>query len=380
MPRRRLYLLLGAAGSALLMTAAGALFCNLSLHLRTHCSGLARSILLRTALLCGILAGVLVLLFLAIYLYQRDKAAELAADRERYLLFSRLAGAWLLEFDYAARRIRLMGDPRSGGAVPEELGRPQSPGQMQALCHPEDRAKLSDLLRHPPAPGREALLECRFRLPGGRYGWHECRAMAIFDGRGRPVRLMARLENIDRRKAREEALMARSTLDDLTGLLNKSAVALRVDEFLSSQAAPSGGALLMLDLDDFKSINDTRGHASGDQALLLTAGVLRELFRETDVLGRAGGDEFLVFLPGVSDPGNCWRKAEALCDTLERRARASDCCPALTCSVGVAIAPDDGDRFSDLFDAADTAMYAAKRQGKNACRLSRRGETRPPSC
>ena len=97
------------------------------------------------------------------------------------------------------------------------------------------------------------------------------------------------------------------------GLLNRSAVALRVEEWTQSPQAKEGGALFMLDLDDFKSINDTLGHTLGDKALLLTAHTLREAFRDSDILGRAGGDEFLVFLSGTNSLELLSSRAEALC-------------------------------------------------------------------
>lgn len=125
----------------------------------------------------------------------------------------------------------------------------------------------------------------------------------------------------------------------------------------------------MLDLDNFKLINDTMGHASGDRALLLTARTLRETFRDSDILGRAGGDEFLVFMSGVNTPELAASRAEALCLALTQKLEESDCGFSLTCSVGISLYPQDGDSYSTLFEAADAAMYQAKREGKNAYRL-----------
>ena len=345
------------------LPAAGILFSDILRLLHLNLGVQAGPLLLRTAILCALLGGAAAAALLLVYSACRGKAAVLAADRERYYLFSRLAGAWLLEFDYVGCRMWISG---AGDGI---LLRPQPPGRFFSLFHPDDRAKLAELLRRPPEAGQEATLECRVRLPGGAYFWHECRSIALFDRHSRPVRLMARLENIQNRKAREESLLMRSSLDPLTGLLNKSAAALRVDEFLSSRASRTG-ALFMLDLDNFKSINDIYGHTAGDQALLLTAQVLREHFRGGDMIARVGGDEFLVFLPGVSDREPCLRKAGALCSLLREQAAARGLPPVFTCSVGVALCPEDGSCFSALFDAADSAMYAAKRAGKNACRLS----------
>lgn len=237
--------------------------------------------------------------------------------------------------------------------------------QLQALVHPDDWKDLADLGRKPPAPDRELRLELRLRHKGGRYVWYECKLIAVYSGRGRALLLMGQLENIDPRKAREAMLIARSTLDDLTGLLNRRAFALRVEEWLHSPCAREGGALLMLDLDDFKIVNDTAGHTGGDQALVLTAKVLRTAFRSTDLLCRAGGDEFLVFMTGVRNECVAARKADEVCRELEQRSREEGCVP-FTCSVGIAMAAQNMSHFPELFDAADAAMYRTKRAGKNS--------------
>lgn len=241
--------------------------------------------------------------------------------------------------------------------------------QLRALVHPDDLCKLRDLKDNPPPPNQEVSLELRFLHTQGGYTWYESRTVTTFDKHNRPVTLLGRFENIDSRKRREASLISRSTRDDLTGLLNRSAVALRVEEWTQSPQAKEGGALFMLDLDDFKSINDTLGHTLGDKALLLTAHTLREAFRDSDILGRAGGDEFLVFLSGTNSLELLSSRAEALCQALCRHSNESAIGFPITCSVGISLYPQDGNSYATLFEAADAAMYQAKRDGKNAYHL-----------
>lgn len=184
------------------------------------------------------------------------------------------------------------------------------------------------------------------------------------------------LYSVQRRKTRllaeeRERYYRSSRLDCLTGLLNKGVFACEVDQFIREDSAlQRRGALLVIDLDNFKAINDTCGHAAGDCSLLLTARLLGEVFPPSALLGRAGGDEFVAWLPGVSDPGALHRRASDLCRALRLHSEDMLQQGLLSCSVGASLYPRDGACFSALFDAADAAMYEAKKQGKNTCALA----------
>lgn len=162
-----------------------------------------------------------------------------------------------------------------------------------------------------------------------------------------------------------------SRQDSLTGLLNKSTLHIEIDKFTGSDPARvRRAALLLVDLDNFKSVNDTCGHATGDRALLLTARLLCEMFPCPELPGRVGGDEFAVWLPDTSDPARLQGRALELCRELADRSGEPETGRMFSCSVGAAFYPADGITFSDLFDAADSAMYRAKHQGKNTCVLA----------
>ena len=181
----------------------------------------------------------------------------------------------------------------------------------------------------------------------------------------------AQRENTRQLAEERERYYRSSRQDCLTGLLNKGVFACEVDQFIRADSAlQRRGALLVIDLDNFKAINDTCGHAAGDCSLLLTARLLGEVFPTSALLGRAGGDEFVVWLPGLSDPGALHRRAADLCRALRLHSEELLRQGQLSCSVGASLYPRDGACFSALFDAADAAMYEAKRQGKNTCALA----------
>jgi len=154
-----------------------------------------------------------------------------------------------------------------------------------------------------------------------------------------------------------------ATTDGLTGLFNHAFFlqALR-QELLRSRRQGLKAALLLLDLDDFKRVNDQRGHVEGDRALMRATAVLRESVRGIDIAARYGGEEFAVLLPDTSRLG-ALVVAERIRQRLEERFARSR--PQLTVSGGIAVFPEDASAPADLIVRADAALYAAKAAGKN---------------
>jgi diguanylate cyclase (GGDEF)-like protein/PAS domain S-box-containing protein len=157
--------------------------------------------------------------------------------------------------------------------------------------------------------------------------------------------------------------------DALTDLPNRTLLQDRIDQGISL-ARRAGGtlALLFVDLDHFKSINDSLGHAVGDELLKEIARRLSRVVRETDTVGRLGGDEFLVLLPGA-DAQAAAHVAQKVVDACARPCVLGAHSLTVTPSVGVALYPKDGADFEELLKSADAAMYQAKEQGRNAYRF-----------
>lgn len=333
------------------------------------CGSRAPWILHHAVLLCfwGAVSAGFLMLAAGLFLEARRRST---AEHSQLYLLSHFANTFLFEYRFQSRTLTFSDNLPQDLGLDVQLEGAACSARLRMLVHPEDHCKLRALAEDPPAPREETLQELRLLHGDEGYAWYECRVAATYDRHGRPVSLLGRFENIDDRKRREASLVARSTRDDLTGLLNRSAVMLRVEEWLQSPKAEEGGALFMLDLDNFKTINDSQGHTAGDRALLLTARVLRETFRESDILGRAGGDEFLVFMPGVNSPELASSLAERLCRALSQHPGRFGKSSPFTCSVGISLCPQDGNSYAALFEAADAAMYQAKRKGKNSYRLS----------
>lgn len=167
---------------------------------------------------------------------------------------------------------------------------------------------------------------------------------------------------VDRKQKSE--LQQKADTDLLTGLTNKAATERMIKEYMSKN--PNGiGVLFIVDVDNFKKINDTMGHAFGDEVLKELGHQLRGMFRALDVVGRFGGDEFIVFMTDVKDPSAIKRNADRLRDFFRNFKAGEYVKYSVGASIGAAVFSEDGKDFDSLFKTADKALYVVKKRGKN---------------
>ncbi len=159
--------------------------------------------------------------------------------------------------------------------------------------------------------------------------------------------------------------------DPLTRLPNRVLFENRCDQTLAlARRNPRSFALLVLDLDHFKTVNDTLGHEAGDQLLQLFAQRVQSLLRDSDTFARVGGDEFMLLLPELASPGDAVRVAQRLVDATDAPFTLAHRPHTVGVSIGVALYPDHGTTVADLQRAADAAMYEAKNQGRRSFALA----------
>lgn len=168
------------------------------------------------------------------------------------------------------------------------------------------------------------------------------------------------LDSLKKQEELQQALK-RARTDSLTTVLNHQGIQDAISDSLANAGAPS--ALLVIDLDNFKSINDNYGHAAGDRLLRQVGKILRSSVRADDLVGRIGGDEFLVYFHNISSVPEITSRAHQLCKAIYELSHDFD--RPISCSIGIAIAPDDGTDYPTLFNHADTLAYQAKSNGKN---------------
>lgn len=162
-----------------------------------------------------------------------------------------------------------------------------------------------------------------------------------------------------------EDLQNKADTDLLTDLYNKAATERMIKEYLLGEGKNNVSMLFVLDVDDFKKINDTRGHAFGDQVLAQFGHQIRAWFRVNDILGRIGGDEFMIFIKDVKDPELIRREGSRIMQFFEGFNVGEYTKYSPTASVGGAVYPTDADDFESLYKAADKAVYKSKKDGKN---------------
>ena len=235
--------------------------------------------------------------------------------------------------------------------------------------HPDDLPAIQDLIRQ--VRTRSATVSVDVRIAGrdAKYLWTRITATSCTDENGNIARIVGMLQDVDALKRAEFALKERAEQDALTKLYNKASTQQLVTEYLSVRQPDSLSALLLLDLDNFKLINDRYGHLYGDAVLAQVGQTLKKTFRSQDVIGRIGGDEFLVLLRDIPNEELVTNRCRQLVDTLRQLLREHVPQLNVSCSIGAALIPGHGTSYVDLFRHADSALYASKARGKNTWTL-----------
>jgi diguanylate cyclase (GGDEF)-like protein/PAS domain S-box-containing protein len=208
--------------------------------------------------------------------------------------------------------------------------------------------------------------EFQNRKQNGDLFWEQMHIAPVLDESEKILHFLAVKEDVTLRKQQEERILRQAHFDSLTELPNRFLSLDRLSQLLKD-AERNGElvAVLFLDLDDFKKINDSLGHDTGDKLLVEAASRLRDVVRSGDTVGRLGGDEFIILLGGLANPTDASPVVENLLELFRDSFRVDGRELMLTASVGVAVYPDDGDTPSELLRNADSAMYHSKDQGRN---------------
>ncbi|MBQ7564278.1 MAG: diguanylate cyclase [Lachnospiraceae bacterium] len=211
--------------------------------------------------------------------------------------------------------------------------------------------------------------DVQIRREDGGYGWYKVEAIFLRDKRGKIQTVVGSLKNTEDQIEKEHDLKSKAERDLLTGLLNKITMEQSVTEMIKKK--PYGKyAFYIIDLDNFKAVNDNLGHATGDKVLTDVSAKLNLQFNEFDFIGRLGGDEFAVMLVIPENMSNYASglievKAKNLCDNLKETYSDGTTDITVTASIGIAAYPSQGESFEELYKHADLALYHSKNTGKN---------------
>jgi diguanylate cyclase (GGDEF)-like protein/PAS domain S-box-containing protein len=239
--------------------------------------------------------------------------------------------------------------------------------EFRRLVHPDDiRPTLTALYAHLEHHTEAYATEYRMLHKNGSWCWIMDRGKAVWDERGKAVRMAGSHTDVTERRVAEDVLSLHARTDALTGLANRREFE-RLFGVLFAEARKQNTSLTVCvcDLDRFKQVNDTWGHAMGDDVLTAFSDLLRQHLKHSDLAARMGGDEFLLALPGISatEAADAMEAIRQHLNIREFHARAGNF--HVTCSFGVAqlrVAHSDGEA---LIAEADRSMYEAKDSGRN---------------
>lgn len=198
---------------------------------------------------------------------------------------------------------------------------------------------------------------------------------AVYDEQGNPFRYVALLSDITQKKASEELIWRQANFDTLTGLPNRNMLYEHLrQEMKKTDRSQLPMALVFVDLDYFKEINDTLGHDKGDVLLKQVANRLLSCVRTSDIVARLGGDEFTVILSELRKPADVERTAQEILKKMSAPFQLGEDIAQISSSIGIALYPHDGADADSLMKSADKAMYGAKQKGRNRCNYANSGE------
>ncbi len=293
-------------------------------------------------------------------------ALETTGDQLREAQSVAKVGIW--EWDIPTNQVRWSDELyRVFGVSPQAF-----PGTFEgymAAVHPDDRALVTAAVDRSLRALEPFEFAHRCLLPDGTVRWLQCRGR-VRSVDGQPVRMMGAAQDVTPQREAAEALSQLALHDPLTALPNRSLFMDRLGQALHRlERRDRVLAVLFVDLDRFKAINDRFGHAAGDTALLAVGARLREVLRPHDTVGRLGGDEFVVLCEDLEDDRAAVRVAERVLAALEQPIECGDHTVVSSASIGIALTRRSDTTPDALLRDADMAMYRAKETGRNRIEL-----------
>lgn len=294
----------------------------------------------------------------------RDAQEKLRLSLEHLEIIMNQSSDIIFEWDFATDAISLSPNwlERFGYAPSYDAGLQRE----KILCHfhPDDIEQMTALMEDIKNGAPNADIDVRICNAKEQYIWCRLRAGTQYDEENRPLRAVGTISDIDEEKRIMEDLRRRAELDALTGLYNHAEMEHRAEQYLEGKPE-TVCAMFVIDVDNFKSVNDRQGHLFGDAVLAELAAAMKKLTRKSDVIGRIGGDEFAMFLKDLPSSQIAEEKARKLLKMFQQLFRREKQPIEVTCSIGLAIYPWDGNDYQALYHCADLALYQAKSRGKN---------------
>lgn len=285
---------------------------------------------------------------------------------DNFRIISSFSGIMFYEYDLISQKYTLFENAEAVlGYSLEDLNKiftnAVSDNGMVNIIHPEDVfiLKEQDTIF---ANKGEVKFESRLKCADGNYHWFYINKKIVKDENGNSISVLGCIMSTDVFYKEREKLRQKISLEPMTGLINKVS-ALEIISDIMSKKCDSTHALIFFDMDNFKKANDTLGHSMGDRIIKYIADTLKDVFDETTILSRFGGDEFMAFLPDISSKSNVIKKIRSFNEIIKECAILKNTDVNISMSIGVAFSKE-GITSKELLDMADKATYSAKEKGK----------------
>lgn len=307
---------------------------------------------------------------------EKDRLKQINAEIEGLRLTAGLMEGCMFEFDLKACKFLIVKNTGEGAAghntekqILEKLGgfitdtiAEKNSSSLNKYFHEEDSSAVQKALTELQRAGR-TVFQGRLHTSDGDYHWYRFYMAVVFDDKRQIKRVLGNVLDINDTQNKFARMQHKAERDPLTGIYNRAVFEKYVNEVLADSSKRQH-AFFLLDIDDFKNVNDSRGHAFGDTVLCELTANLERSFRSSDLLGRIGGDEFAVLMCDITSMENALVKAGQICSLYTKGAAKEGL--KISCSIGMVFCEsDDGAAFDDLYQKADRALYKAKGKGKN---------------
>lgn len=307
---------------------------------------------------------------------EKDRLKQINAEIEGLRLTAGLMEGCMFEFDLKARKFLIVkntGDSaesdntekqvleKLSGFITDSIAK-KNDSSLDRYFHEDDLPAVQKALTELKRAGR-TVFQGRLHTSDGDYHWYRFYMAVVFDDKRQIKRVLGNVLDINDTQNKFARMQHKAERDPLTGIYNRAVFEKYVNEVLADSSKRQH-AFFLLDIDDFKNVNDSRGHAFGDTVLCELTANLERSFRSSDLLGRIGGDEFAVLMCDITSMENALVKAGQICSLYTKGAAKEGL--KISCSIGMVFCEsDDGAAFDDLYQKADSALYKAKGKGKN---------------
>ncbi len=294
-----------------------------------------------------LIAAIVVIILVAVILNNVRVSRQLKEQNKKYEVLSQISNEYIFEYHVKNQKLKLSDHFRNLFSTPESI------------------AQVTNLLK-------QALLDqktdwsnqiIQLHLPDGQTGYFKAVNTHICNRRGNTDYIIGKLVDVSEEVLEKEALLVKAQTDGLTGLYNATTTKDFIEERIQKKKPQALDAFILMDCDSFKGINDTEGHFVGNQVLEEIATCLRQTFRNTDILGRIGGDEFCVYVKDIPSVDFVREKCMHLNDQIGKIG-ATDGRVNVSLSIGIALVTSP-EPYCKVFKKADDALYQAKGEGKS---------------